>query len=63
MIAAPAFDCDQCGRRIGKARPHFILTDGRVVCVNHHDEHYDAGHIEHGFCSRAAAARLKGIWP
>lgn len=63
MIPAPSFDCDQCGRRIGKTRPHFILTTGRVVCVRHHTEHYDAGHIEHSFCTRAAAARLLGLWP
>ena len=71
MTPAPPFDCAQCGRRIGKARPHFILTVpmlngdrlGHVVCIRHHDEHYDAGRIRHGFCTRAAAANLLGIWP
>jgi hypothetical protein len=63
MNAAPPFDCAQCGRRIGKTRPHFILTNRTVVCVRHHTEHYDNGRIAHGFCSRAAAARLLGLWP
>lgn len=57
-MSAEAFDCGQCGRRIGKDRAHHILTDGRVVCTRHHDEHYDTGRIAFGFCSRAAARRL-----
>lgn len=63
MKPAPPFDCDQCGRRIGKQRPHLILTDSSVVCIRHDREHYEAGRIRHGFCTRAAAARLLGMWP
>ena len=71
MTPAPPFDCAQCGRRIGKTATHLILKTpmlvedrmGRVVCIRHHAEHYDAGRLEHGFCTRAAAANLLGIWP
>ncbi len=63
MTPAPPFDCADCGRRIGRPRPHFILDDRRVVCIRHHTGHYDAGRIAHGFCTRAAAARLLGVWP
>jgi hypothetical protein len=71
MKPAPVFDCAQCGRRIGKAASHIILKMpmlngerlGRVVCGRHRDEHYDAGRIEHGFCTRAGAANLLGLWP
>ena len=70
MSPAPALNCAQCGRQIRKARPHFILTMpmlngdrmGRVVCGRCQREHYDAGRIEHGPCTRAAAAILLGIW-
>lgn len=62
MTPAPPFDCDDCGRRIGKTSTHLILDDGRVVCIRHHDEHNDASRITH-HASRAWAARAKGIWP
>ena len=63
--------CVQCGRRIGKNATHLILKIpmlvedrmGRVICIRHHAEHYDAGRLEHGFCTRAAAANLLGMWP
>jgi hypothetical protein len=62
MTAAPPFDCAQCGRRIGKTRLHLVLTDGRVVCIRHDAEHYEAGRVAH-LCSRAAAANILGLWP
>jgi hypothetical protein len=63
MTPAPPFDCADCHRRIGKTKPHLILDDRRVVCIRHHTEYYDAGRIAHGFCTRAAAANLLGVWP
>ena len=30
---APALRCDECGKRIGRRRLHFVLTDGaRLLC-------------------------------
>jgi hypothetical protein len=63
MTPAPPFDCADCGRRIGKRRPHFIVDDSRVVCVRHHRDYYDTGRLTHSFCTRAAAAVLLGLWP
>ena len=63
MTPAPPFDCAECGRRIGKVRPHLVLDDRRVVCIRHHGEHYDAGRIASDLCTRAAAARILGVWP
>jgi hypothetical protein len=31
--AAPPFDCADCGRRIGKARLHFVTDDDGVICM------------------------------
>jgi hypothetical protein len=60
---APPFDCADCHRRIGKTRPHLVLTDNRVVCIRDHIGYYATGQIKHSFCTRAAAAILLGLWP
>lgn len=30
---APALRCDECGRRIGARRLHFVLDEARLLCV------------------------------
>lgn len=62
MNPAPPFDCADCGRRIGKDRTHLLLADRRVVCIRHHDAYLDTPAAPR-LCSRAAAARLLGVWP
>jgi hypothetical protein len=69
MNPAPAFDCAKCGRRIGQARTHCLVAfaDGVwcVTCVEAADDYangFDA-YEDIKLCTRAAAARLLGLWP
>lgn len=63
MTPAPALDCTNCGRRIGKQRLHY-LTDrpGEVLCV-HCAERRRPDDGPYRAASRAAAAKLLGVWP
>lgn len=76
--AAPAFDCAGCGRRIGKASGHYLLSnsDGLVVCARcltkavHARLFPDCPHRWHdtldhsATCgTRAGIAATLGLWP
>jgi hypothetical protein len=62
---APAFDCADCGRRIGKQAVHAVVEgehppDPRVIC----SRCYLAGYtwrVIHG--TRAGVAAYLGMWP
>ena len=60
--AAPGFQCAICGMPIGKTRTHYVLRDGRVICVrclSKHDLHDDCE--TQG--TRAGIAAHLGLWP
>jgi hypothetical protein len=59
----PEFYCAECGRYLGKLAAHVILDDDRVICSRHRIDHERRGDIKAGFCSRATAATLLGLWP
>lgn len=63
MKPAPAFDCADCGRLIGKTRAHFLLADDRVVCIRCEASHDAAGRVANMHAPRAWVARRKGLWP
>jgi hypothetical protein len=61
--AAPPFDCAECGRRIGKAKSHWLLRDGQaVVCASCYLHRHDADEAECSGTRAGIAARL-GLWP
>jgi hypothetical protein len=61
MKAAPAFDCANCGRRIGKAGCHWLINGEVVMCTRCVDSEdlYDGA--VHG--TRAGIAAVLGVWP
>ena len=64
MTEAPAFDCWECRRRIGKTATHYLLRGviGQVCCGRCIDKH-DAYDSVQYMASRAAMAHRLGIWP
>jgi hypothetical protein len=64
-VKPPTYSCADCGRTIAASGSHFLLTDGRIVCVRHHVEYYDAGRIAHGpgHSCWAAGAAPRGVEP
>ncbi len=76
-VAAPAFDCASCGRRIGKRAGHNLTDDSRVVCCrcldrNAHARMYPGcevswhdmhDHLRHVVGTRAGIAAVLGMWP
>jgi hypothetical protein len=65
MKPAPAFDCADCRRRIGKMRTHWIMLGGEVICIHCHESRYARTrideHLAHG--TRAGIAARLGLWP
>lgn len=77
MRPAPAFDCANCGHRIGKTRGHNLTDDQRVVCSRCLDRraharlypdctvawHAVQDHLGSVGGTRAGIAALLGVWP
>jgi hypothetical protein len=61
MGPAPAFDCANCGKQIGKTRTHYVI-DRQPWCVRCITKHHRWDHIE-AHASRAWLARTLGLWP
>jgi hypothetical protein len=62
--AAPALNCSQCGRVMGKKRLHFLTRAGTVLCGRCYDALGEDGpDLLDCAGSRAAIAYLLGVWP
>lgn len=61
MKAAPAFDCARCGRRIGKAAPHWLVKGAEGVrCTRCMDQTNAYDDVRWG--TRAYVAYTLGLW-
>jgi uncharacterized Ntn-hydrolase superfamily protein len=59
--AAPAFDCADCGRRIGKRAAHYVVA-GRVLCGRCVVRRYLYDDVDH-HGTHAGIASVLGMWP
>jgi hypothetical protein len=59
---APVLSCSCCGRRIGKARTHWLIDGDRVICAGCLDA-YDLYHAIVASGTRASIANRLGLWP
>ena len=63
MKAAPALDCTECHKRIGKSRGHNVHHDGRVLCTRCVERGDLYNQLRYVCGTRAGTAAALGVWP